>query len=111
MSSVSVYEIEQGISKLERLGAQARAEIIRQWLRQLLEQFAVDNRLLSVDVEVAQEAGRLSDWALARGVHPGVPDIMIAATATAHDLILLTHNVKHFAPLEIGAVDPASLPR
>jgi predicted nucleic acid-binding protein len=111
LSSVSVFEIEQGIQKLERSGAKTRAETTRRWLEQLLEQFG-DERLLMVDVTVAREAGRLSDWASARGIHPGLADIMIAATAIAHDLVLLTYNMKHFGPLEIGAVDPSEqLPR
>lgn len=109
--SVSVFEIEQGVCKLERTGAQARVDSMRQWLQHLLQQFSGD-RMLSMDVDVASEAGRLSDWAWARGVHPGAADIMIAATATVHDLTLLTYNLKHFAPLEIGAIDPtAGLPR
>lgn len=109
MSSVSVFEIEQGICKLERAGARARAEVMRQWLGRLLEQFN-GTRMLPMDAEVAREAGRLSDWALARGVHPGTADIMIAATATTHGLVLLTHNLKHFVPLEVDAIDPSTLP-
>ena len=111
MCSVSVFEIEQGIYKLERTGARERVEVMRQWLRHLLVQFNGD-RMLPMDLDVATEAGRLSDWALARGVHPGTADIKIAATANAYDLTLLTYNLKHFAPLEIGALDPAAgLPR
>jgi len=111
LSIVSLFEIEQGIRKLERLGSRARAETMRQWLDRMLEQFHGD-RLLPVDADVALEAGRLSDWAIARGVHPGVADIMIAATATTHDLVLLTYNLKDFGPLEIGAIDPTDgLPR
>lgn len=36
---------------------------------------------------------------------------MIAATAIAHDLTLVTFNLKHFGPLNIGAIDPGSLTR
>lgn len=111
LSTVSVFEIEQGIYKLERQGAQARVEVMRQWLDYLLGQFS-DGRLLAMDAEIASEAGRLSDWAAARGVHPGTADIMIAATATVHGLTLLTYNLKHFAPLQVGAIDPTeTLPR
>ncbi len=111
LSTVSIFEIEQGIRKLERLGGEARAASMRQWLRQMLGQFSGD-RLLPLDSDIAFEAGRLSDWAIARGVHPGVADIMIAATATTHDLVLLTYNLKHFRPLEIDAIDPTDgLPR
>jgi predicted nucleic acid-binding protein len=107
MSTVSVFEIEQGIYKLERTGAQARADVMRQWLEYLLGQFG-DSRMLPMDTGVASEAGRLSDWSLAQGVHPGTADIMIAATASVHGLTLLTYNLKHFAPLGIGAIDPTA---
>lgn len=110
LSTVSIYEIEQGIRKLERSGSQSRAEMMRQWLDQVLGQFAGD-RLVALDADIAFETGRLADWAIARGVQPGVADIMIAATATVHDLVLLTYNMKHFGPLNIGAVDPNSLRR
>jgi predicted nucleic acid-binding protein len=60
---------------------------------------------------VAQETGTLSDRALAIGRHPGFADIAIAATANAHDLLLLTRNGRRFAPLAVVAVDPvAGLP-
>lgn len=110
LSAVSVYEIEQGARKLLRNGATRRAEMTSTWLDGLIEQFG--ERLLAVDTEVAREAGRLSDWALEYGIHPGMADITIAATATHHDLRLLTYNMKHFGPLEIGAIDPSEqLPR
>lgn len=54
----------------------------------------------------------MSDTAFSRGRHPGVLDILIAATAQAHDLTLLTRNVRHFEPLGIEVVDPLlTLPR
>ena len=37
---------------------------------------------------------------------PGFPDIAIAATAVVHDLVLMTGNGRHFAPLGVASVDP-----
>lgn len=63
-------------------------------------------RLLSFDESAAAAAGRLADNATAIGRHPGTADVLIAATAVANDLTLLTRNLKHFRPLGIDVVDP-----
>lgn len=36
----------------------------------------------------------------------GLADVVIAATATAYKLVVLTDNVKHVSPLGVGVVDP-----
>lgn len=105
VSTVTIFEIAQGVEKLRRAGAVDRAHATEEWLGATLSQF--DDRVLPLDTEVARGAGRLADWAIGRGINPGAPDIMIAATAVVHDLTLLTYNMKHFGPLEIDAVDPA----
>lgn len=109
LSTVTIFEIVQGIDKLRRAGATARAEANSEWLEASLAQFG--DRVLPLDTQVARRAGHLADWAVGRGVNPGALDIMIAATAIAHDLTLVTFNLKHFAPLDIGAIDPGSLTR
>lgn len=110
LSTVTVFEITHGIEKLRGVGASNRANANARWLDASLSLF--DDRVLAMDTTVAREAGRLADWAMSRGINPGAPDIMIAATAVAHDLTLLTYNMKRFAPLEIGAINPAvELPR
>jgi predicted nucleic acid-binding protein len=110
VSAITIFEIVQGIEKLRRARAVERADAMAEWLEGSLSQFA--DRVLPVDTEVARGAGRLADWAIGHGINPGAPDILIAATAVIHDLTLLTYNLKHFAPLQIGAIDPGSnLPR
>ncbi len=49
--------------------------------------------------------------ARAAGQAPGFADLAIAATAVAHDLTVLSRNLRHFAPLCVPAADPfAGLP-
>lgn len=103
---MSVIEIEQGIAKLRRAGATRRAEALVGWLDAATGSFG--DQLLGIDLQLAAAIGALSDSALAIGRHPGLADIIIAATARAHGLTLLTRNLRHFEPLGIDAVDPIS---
>ena len=47
-------------------------------------------------------------WAVGR--HPGLADVLIAATARVIGADVLTRNVRHFAPLGVVAVDPFAAP-
>jgi len=105
LSAVTIAEIEQGICKLRRAGGTDRADGLTRWLDGLIDSGA--DRILPFDARMGRIAGRLSDRAIAAGRHPGFADVAIAATAVAHDLVLLTRNGKHFAPLGIAFGDPA----
>lgn len=105
VSAVTVAEIEQGICKLRRAGGIERADLLMQWLDALLEDGSA--RILPLDAHVARVAGELSDKAVAIGRHPGFADVAIAATADAHDLVLLTRNGKHFEPLGVAFTNPS----
>lgn len=104
ISAVTVAEIEQGICKLRRAGGRERADHHEKWLDALLDDGS--ERILPLDARTGRIAGGLSDKALAAGRHPGFADVAIAATALAHDLVLLTRNGKHFEPLGVPFVDP-----
>jgi toxin FitB len=104
LSAVTVLEIEQGICKLRRSGGIERADRLKRWLDELLA--TSSDQVLSLDSKVGREAGALSDQALANGRHPGLADVVIAATAKAHGLVLLTRNGRHFASLGIAFIDP-----
>lgn len=109
ISAVTIAEIEQGIHKLSRAGGIERAQSLAGWLDTLIEDGG--GHILPLDARTGRIVGRLSDRALAMGRHPGFADVAIAATAVAHDLLLLTRNGKHFVPLEIPFSDPlAGLP-
>jgi predicted nucleic acid-binding protein len=104
ISTVTVAEIEQGICKLRRAGGMERADRLADWLDALTALHG--QRILPLDARVARLAGALSDQAIATGRHPGFADVAIAATARAHDLMLLTCNGRHFEPLGIAYHDP-----
>ena len=64
------------------------------------------DRVLAFDSATAQIAGALSDLARGRGHAPGLADVISAATARQHDLIILSRNERHFAPLDAQVIDP-----
>ena len=104
VSAITVSEIEQGICKLRRAGGADRADALARWLDALIDNGG--DRILSFDARTGRIAGALADRAIAAGRHPGFADVAIAATAVAYDLLLLTGNGKHFAPLGIAFNDP-----
>jgi len=104
LTAVTIAEIEQGICKLRRTGGIERAMRLSEWLDTVLDNLG--DRILAFDGRVGRVAGALSDRAQAAGRHPGFADVAIAATAMSHDLMLLTRNGKHFAPLGVTFADP-----
>ena len=104
LSTVTVAEICDGIAKLERTGAAARAARLGDWLELVLHLYG--DRVMPFDIAAARLAGTLMDRARAIGQSPGFADLAIAATAGCRDLTVLTRNVRHFAPLAIRAVNP-----
>lgn len=110
ISTITIAEIEDGIAKLRREGASRKATLLAAWQETLLHLYA--SRILPFDVLVARIAGTLSDLARGKGHAPGFPDLAIAATAKAHNLTILTQNLRHFAPFDVPSHDPfAALPK
>jgi predicted nucleic acid-binding protein len=110
LSAVTVAEIEDGNAKARREGATRKAADLDGWLETLLHLYG--ERVLAFDIVAARMAGMLFDRARAQGQAPGFADIIIAATALQHGLMVLSRNLKHFEPLGVRVLDPfASLPR
>jgi predicted nucleic acid-binding protein len=104
VSAVSIAEIEAGIAKLRRQGAERRAEDLAAWLDALLHLYA--ERVLPFEVRAARIAGALADRARSEGRAPGFADVLIAATAKLRGLTILTRNARHFEPLGVPFFDP-----
>lgn len=78
-----------------RFGAQSGPPGNRLWERAEAD-LLPSMRVLPVDEAVARRAGDLRAAWKAAGTPVGYPDGLIAATAQAHGLILVTRNVRHF---------------
>lgn len=92
LSVVTLAELRRGI---ERLDPGRRRKRLDEWLREELpERF--EGRMLPVDAAVAESWGLLVARRETAGRAIGVMDAFIAATASAHDLTLVTRNVADF---------------
>ena len=104
LSAITAAEIAAGISKVRQTGSGRRANELRDWFERLLNFYA--DRVLPFDLAAARIAGMLSDAALADGRHPGFADVAIAAIAKSRELVILTLNLRHFAPLRADTLNP-----
>lgn len=104
LSTITLAEIKAGISKLERKGAHSRAAGLSRWMNAILTIYA--SRTLPLDGPAALETGRLLDRAAGAGAGPGFEDAAIAATASIHDLVVVTANIRHFEPLGVPFLPP-----
>ena len=104
LSAVTIAEIADGIAKAKREGARRKASDLSAWLQTVLHLYG--ERVLPFDSPTAELAGALTDLARSRGHSPGFADIAIAATARLHNLMILSRNERHFAPVDAVVVDP-----
>jgi predicted nucleic acid-binding protein len=102
LSVVTLTEVRRGVDLLPE-GRKRRH--LDAWLaHDLRERF--DTRLLDVDAAIADHWGRLSAKASRAGRQAPAMDCLIAATAAAHDLVVVTRNVSDFAHFEIEILNP-----
>ncbi|HEX4765147.1 MAG TPA: PIN domain-containing protein [Lichenihabitans sp.] len=94
LSAVTIHEIEKGIARLEHKGSAAKAATLRSWLSGLVAIY--DDKILRLDAAAAVLSGQLEAKAISAGHGPGMADAMIAGIARAHDLVIVTRNLRHF---------------
>lgn len=104
LSVVSIHEIEKGIALLDHKGATAKAASLKAWLSGLVSTY--DDKIIGFDAQAAAIGGQLEAKALAAGHDPGMADAVIAGTAAAHELVIVTCNTKHFLPFGIAVLSP-----
>lgn len=101
MSVVTIGELRFGV---ERMPSGRRRCQLEAWLEATIDRF--DERILSLDVEVANAVGRL----LAQREVAGRPvrgnDASIAGTALRHHLTVVTRNVAHFVDTGVDVLNP-----
>lgn len=98
LSVLVVGELRRGVEQVRRRDPTS-ASHLQAWLDQLLIGYV--DRILPVGLEVAEAWGRL-------GVPDPVPPIdgLLAATALAHDLTLVTHNTDDVAVTGVRLLNP-----
>ena len=101
ISSLTIGEIRKGIELARRRRDVDQAEALETWLQAVIQRFS--GRILTVDTEEADTWGQIS------AIRPvPVVDGLLAATAMAHDMTLVTRNVSDVEGLGVRVLDPFS---
>ena len=99
ISVITVQELEVGVLLAER-GDPSQGAVLRAWLNDHVLP-AFNDRILTVDVAVAQRSARLH----VPNPRP-VRDGLIAATALVHGMTVVTRNVAGFEPTGVAVLNP-----
>ncbi len=98
LSVLVVGEIRRGIERIRQKDV-AQAAALERWLQRVTREHA--DRILNVNRRVADEWGRLS------AQRSGSPvDLLLAATARVHELVLVTRNTADIAWTGVPCVNP-----
>ena len=106
LSVLTLAEIEKGILRKEE--GKRRRELQRWFDEDLPARFA--GRILAFDARVASCWAHLTASLLDKGRPLPTLDSQIAATALAHDLVLVTRNVKDHTGIGIAILNPWEQP-
>lgn len=97
LSAVTMGELQAGIERIRRQDSVKAAEI-ESWAEQVADSY----QILPMDTACFREWGRLMD----RKPDELLEDVMMAATARVHGLIVATRNEADFKRLDIEILNP-----
>jgi toxin FitB len=97
LSAVTMGELQAGVERARRNDAIKAAEI-EAWVDMVAETY----QILPMDTKSFREWGRLNNGVAKHMLE----DLMIAAVARVHDLIVATRNERHFRQLGVRLFNP-----
>ena len=103
LAAVTIGELRRGVELIRRRGDQSQAQLLEQWLEEVLQTYG--DRVLKLDGDAAQIWGRLR----VPNPHNAI-DKQIAAIALLHDLTVVTRNTDDFAGCGVGLLNPFQAP-
>ncbi|WP_394754833.1 type II toxin-antitoxin system VapC family toxin [Crenothrix sp.] len=98
LSVVTVGEVERGITQQRRVNPKF-ADDLDSWLNTILHRY--EQRILPLTTAIARRWGQLSGE-----LGHNNADLMIAATALEHNLVVVTRNTRHFEPTKVTLLNP-----
>jgi len=101
LSVLTIGEIRKGLVKLPD---SKKKEKLSLWLDTLLKDY--NQRIIPIDLTVSENWGIIQGNAEKAGTPMSTIDGLIAATASTHNLILVTRNESDFAPGQISLINP-----
>lgn len=104
LSVITIGEIEKGLTKLPDSKKKERLTV---WLNTLLNEY--QERILPVDLMVAENWGVLQGNAEMAGTPMSSIDSLLAATTYTHNLTLVTRNESDFVPGITPIINPWKL--
>ena len=104
LSVITIGEIKKGLTKLPNSKKKERLTL---WLNTLLNEY--QERILPVDLMVAENWGVLQGNAEMAGTPMSSIDSLLAATTYTHNLTLVTRNESDFVPGITPIINPWEL--
>ncbi len=101
LSVITIGEIQRGISSLPET---KRKRSLARWLGALINEYR--SRIYGVDIPTAELWGTFQGEAGRRGKTVPAIDCLIAATASSHNLVVVTRNEKDFIATQVPVLNP-----
>ena len=102
LSVLTIGELRKGIEKLE--DSHKKKELNRWVSDELTDRFR--NRILGIHLDVVNRWGEILAHAEINGCPLQAIDSLIAATASVHDLAIVTANIKDFQNTGVKLINP-----
>ncbi len=102
LSVITFGELQKGIVKLNDVDRMKR---LQDWVdHELSKRF--EGRVLPIDLDVVFTWGRIQGASEKEGIKLPVMDSLIAATAIAHNLVVVTRNVRDLERCQVTVYNP-----